>query len=262
MGVQNSRLPDRPENFSYFVVDFQQPDTLRIVWAEQSCVDIISHAFVLFWKMGIQKCGWNSNRYFLIKLRGFPFSHGDRECAIQVKQACCRILSDLFAAGWRLTLSTHLSLHRSLSTWFFQRSETDHNLITPHVMCLSISSCDSLQLVNGNEAMQQILREEVESGYPKGMKAEYKVSYNFEIQLNGYPWIRQDTPDGIMGRKLLLQIFRRFSVQSIVFYGKINLKVCSFLCILNNRMKLAPCDCQRILSCTLPHSTSLLTRFP
>ncbi len=89
--------------------------------------------------------------------------------------------------GWELCVSSDLSRTNDLTTWFFQRNPSligKQLLADGGIVCLSLSSCNKLQLVNApgylhNELLQCV--------GPLLQNHEVHGS-DFEVKIMGHPW--------------------------------------------------------------------------
>lgn len=223
MGGNFSALPQAPANFPYFSLTFRMQDKIKMTLADNQVVGVVRNAVIQFWSPGIQVDGVDKDGSYEIKFNGLPFCKaGSHESAIQSKKVCCKILSDLHALGWRLMVCSDLSRTTDLTTWFFQKATVESK--PQLVVCVSLSSQDSLQLINAPESLRPAFKEAVSTGYSYGIQEERPYGQDFEVKLRGYPWNSANLEEGIFARRLILELFRKFDQNRFQFYGTANLK--------------------------------------
>ncbi|VDM39226.1 unnamed protein product [Toxocara canis] len=186
------------------------------------------------WTAGIQRESEEPQGVFKLKLYGQPFSLScTRDVSVRTKKMLCLILETLREHGWELTLSSDLSRIYDLSTLFFQKVSFD-GYDGCHVMCLSLSAHDKLQLVNAPSEAGRIIIECVADLYQKHINA----NEFFEVQMKGisqnlfyqsdffagYLWSATTSESGFRARQLLLNIFHRFHEVRYRYYGTANIK--------------------------------------
>lgn len=223
MGGNFSALPQAPPNFPYFSLTFRMQDKIKMTLADNQVINVVRNAVTQCWNPGIQVDGIDKDGSYEIKFNGLPFCKaGSHESAIQSKRVCCKMLTDLHALGWRLMVCSDLSRTTDLTTLFFQKAAVESK---PQLMiCVSLSSQDSLQLINAPESMRSVFKEAVAAGYSYGIQEERPYGADYELKLRGYPWNSANLEEGIFARRLLLEVFRRFDQHRYQFYGTANLK--------------------------------------
>uniref|UniRef100_A0A915JLV8 Fungal-type protein kinase domain-containing protein n=1 Tax=Romanomermis culicivorax TaxID=13658 RepID=A0A915JLV8_ROMCU len=110
---------------------------------------------------------------------------------------------------------------------FFRKtpSTPTHTTAPPSIVCLSLSSRDSLQLIKGPRHLWRPLLDAVNSAN-SGPDVTIKDldHQNLEIKLNGWPWENASLSEGVEARKILLAVFKTFDKMGYHFYGTANLK--------------------------------------
>uniref|UniRef100_A0A9J2PE32 Reverse transcriptase Ty1/copia-type domain-containing protein n=1 Tax=Ascaris lumbricoides TaxID=6252 RepID=A0A9J2PE32_ASCLU len=220
MGQKVSTFPAKPPDFPFFSLTFRLSDTMLIVDASPEVANLIRDCVLCSWPAGIQREYDESNGVLQLKLNGIPFARScTREHSVQTKKMLCLILKTLRERGWELILSSDLSRTYDLSTLFFQMVPV-HGYNGCHIMCLSLSALDKLQLVNAPDDAGRILMECVDDLYQKHTNAEDF----FEVQMKGYLWSTATAEVGFRSRQLLLDIFHRFHELGYRYYGTANIK--------------------------------------
>ena len=64
----------------------------------------------------------------------------------------------------------------------------------------------------------------VSATYSYGIQSEELLGAEYELNLNGYPWQTSGFEEGVVARRTLLEIIRRFDAQRFRFYTTANLK--------------------------------------
>uniref|UniRef100_A0A915KRN7 Uncharacterized protein n=1 Tax=Romanomermis culicivorax TaxID=13658 RepID=A0A915KRN7_ROMCU len=102
------------------------------------------------------------------------------------------------------------------------------------IVCLSLSSRDRLQLINGSRHLWRPLLDAVNAaGSGTNVTTKDLNQQNLEIKLNGWPWENASLSDGVEARKILLAVFR---TQPIVSY-----QYCMISLNRNDRLRLIDC---------------------
>jgi hypothetical protein len=134
---------------------------------------------------GIQKESVNECGTVDFKLNGSPFMRAGNRCnAIQIKRVCCMLFTGLKSIGWRLIVSSDLSRLTDLSTLFFERNVADQSILSPQIVCLSLSAFDKLQLINAPQTLHNQL---IECVGTMVQNCE-QIGSDIELKLCGYPW--------------------------------------------------------------------------
>uniref|UniRef100_A0A915J4Y9 Uncharacterized protein n=1 Tax=Romanomermis culicivorax TaxID=13658 RepID=A0A915J4Y9_ROMCU len=96
---------------------------------------------------------------------------------------------------------------------------------TPNLICLSLSSRDSLQLINAPKHLWPPLLDAINAATNgTAVRTKYMDHQNLNITLNGWPWENASLSKGVDARKILLAAFRTFDKMGYHFYGTVNLK--------------------------------------
>lgn len=223
MGGNYSSLPVAPTDFQYFLMYFWHSDTIKLALANEFVIDVIRQAISQCWHIGIQNEQLCEDNSYEIILYGKPFkSGGSRDEAIQTRRFCCKMLADLRKFGWTLVTTSDLSRTDDRSALFFHRNSLE-NRESP-VVCVSLSWTDSLQLINAPTELKAIFKDTVHRSYWLGVQEEHDYGLDFEIKLQQNPWNTSIFETSVCGRKLLLDIVRRFERRGFLFYGTTNVK--------------------------------------
>ncbi|VDK42311.1 unnamed protein product [Anisakis simplex] len=223
MGQQVSSFPKRPKDFTYFCLTFHVTDSIVLVDASEEVISMVRSVVSQLSAAGIQSESQGPCGAYKFKLRGMPFVTSSREISVQTKLMLCELLKVLRENGWELTLSSDLSRRRDLSTLFFQKIPNngyEYAFRGCHIMCLSLSSMDRLQLVNAPVEANNILIECVDTLHQR----DHSGQNYFEVQMKGYLWEALTAEGGFQARSLLLNTFSRFHELRYRFYGTANIK--------------------------------------
>lgn len=236
---------------SYFALIFRKTDKIKLVFADKQVFEVVQNAAAKYWTPGISQQGKDKDGSYEIRFHGTPFCRsGSSESSIQSKRMCCEILMGLYQLGWRLIVSSDLSQITDLTTWFFNKDLSENKPQT--IFCLSISSCDSIQLINAPDYIRKIFKKAAVFSYEPGVKSEHHYGKDYEIKLQGYPWSTTDLEENIMARKIILEIFRRFDKSQFQFYGTANLKGTAD-CIFFIHTDEKPCTSTQYMMMSLNH---------
>ena len=192
MGGNQSNLPPRPMGLEHMCIAIRTADILRIILGSDYEASIIRQIIQETWPKGILREMFQLNGVHEFRLNGSPFGpYISSSDAIASRRMGERILHRLYHDGWKLLLSSNLTLATDLTTWFFKKVPGASCSSRPFLV-VALGSWDSLMILYSPMDLHQLFKDVIERTWPKGVQ---KWTYKNEvllIKLNGYPW----SPDG------------------------------------------------------------------
>ena len=223
MSGNQSDLPPRPLGFEYMCIVVRETDKMRVILGTDREISIIRQAVDESWPRGIQEETFKMNGVHQFKLKGNPFSIlSSSTDAISSRRMAGSILHRLYRDGWRLHMAGDYTQTTDLTTWIFKK---DPVAVCPSLpfLIVGLSGFDSLMVLNAPMELHQMLKDVLESSWPKGIqKWTYKDDV-LKIKLKGNPWYA-DGEDTVHERVIIHTLVNELLIRQWKLYGNSNLR--------------------------------------
>jgi len=222
-------LPTLPTN-NHMAIVVSNLDKIQLLYAGQQEIDIVRQAILTCWdginhekvKLEVQNSSLTCYEFELI---GYPFKVAttNHKC-VQINRMTSKILFALYNIGWKLMISTDLSLLYDATTWIFQRQAV---VVTAEISFFTIgfTSNDTIQISDCPSNIVQLIRELVKRmWYKKIQKDEHVSEHTYELKLEGRPWYFGNKDESCHTHHLIRELIQMLSNNQFTLYGNSNLR--------------------------------------
>lgn len=195
--------PEAIELNDIFALTLSKSDLIRIINPQPFTIDLVRKVIFGEWLKGVQDQDIKHDA-FEFKLRGYPWDN-EGEDAINSKRLLNKIIEYLRYNNYNLYSICDISnADKRMSTFFFQRKINQSSLLLSppsscRILSLSLNRLNKLRVIDNFSGFNDVLRDAVKQGWPKGISSEKLYYEAQQFKLHGKPFTKSgaDSDDAI-----------------------------------------------------------------